>query len=318
MAGMSTGIGGAIVLGIYLKYRRGLATRLFGAIIPLCVMVVIIGYYIGSHGMTFRVSFPMFVAGTIIGVPWILLINRAFVVRLGSQVSILANSTAEIAAAARQSATTAQDQAATVAQVSATIMELRQTSAATASAAKQVSASAGEASRRGYEGLDAARRARAVLELVAQVQGVVDSVREFADQSNLLAVNAGIEAAKAGEHGRGFAVVATEVRTLAEHSKAAAQRIRTSIAGAESGKRAIEEVDQALNRLTATLDESTERSNQIAATAAQEAAGVQQIADAMHSVSEGGNGSAAAARQLEEAIRSVALVTDELERFVTG
>ena len=134
----------------------------------------------------------------------------------------------------------------------------------------------------------------------------------------MLAVNAGIEAAKAGEHGRGFAVVASEVRSLAEQSKVAAQRIRSAVAGAEEGRRALEDAGLALTRLSSTLEESTDRASQIAATAAQEAAGVRQIAEAMTSVSEGGSANAEAARQLEQAVETVNHVTEDLRRFVAG
>jgi methyl-accepting chemotaxis protein len=311
-------LGAVIILGVYLKFGRGLATRIFAAIVPLCLLVLHVGYYIGAAGATARTMVPAFAFGISLGVPWLLLVYRSVVTRLDAQIRVLLRSTAEIAATATQAAATAAQQAATVAEVNATIEELRQTSAATAAAAQRVSLTAGEASRRGSEGIEAAGRAKAVLEMIAQVTELVESVREFADQSNMLAVNAGIEAAKAGEQGRGFSVVAAEVRALAEQSKLAAQRIRSSLSGAEDGKRALAEVDATLARLAATLEESTDRSNQIAATAAQEAAGVAQIAMAMSNVADGGASSAAAARQLEDAIRSVNHVTEDLQRFVAG
>jgi methyl-accepting chemotaxis protein len=307
-----------LILVVYLRFGRGLVTRLFLALCPLIDVAVLVSHYVGAKGTTLDAIIPAVASGFVVTLPWMVWVQRTMVRPLSSQISLLASSTSQIAATAKQSAATAAEQAATVAEVSATIEELHQTSAATVAAAKQVSETASEASRRGYEGVEAAGRAKEVLALVANVANLVDAVRDFADQSNMLAVNAGIEAAKAGEHGRGFAVVAQEVRTLAEQSKLAAQRIRSSVAGAENGRRALEEVDATLVRLSSTLDENTDRANQISASASQEAAGVQQIVLAMSSVAEGGRANAQAARQLEDALRTVNEATAQLRGFVIG
>jgi methyl-accepting chemotaxis protein len=68
-----------------------------------------------------------------------------------------------------------------------------------------------------------------------EIDGIVDTITAIAAQTNLLALNAAIEAARAGEQGRGFAVVADQVRTLAEESRAAAERIAAIVAEIQDG-----------------------------------------------------------------------------------
>lgn len=137
-------------------------------------------------------------------------------------------------------------------------------------------------------------------EQTLQIGDIISTVKDVAEQSNLLALNASIEAAKAGDQGRGFAVVAMEMRTLAEQSKMAANQVRALLGEVQKGTRAAvtateegsrralaameltQSAGSAIKGLSDLIRDSSSAARQIAGNTRQQTIGVEQIAAAMN------------------------------------
>jgi methyl-accepting chemotaxis protein len=167
-------------------------------------------------------------------------------------------------------------------------------------------------------------------ERTLQVGEIIASVKDLAEQSNLLALNASIEASKAGEHGRGFAVVAMEMRNLAEQSKQAAVAIRGILVEIQKGaKDAAAATDEGAKRASAAMGlarsagetieglamvirESAVAARQIANNTRQQTIGVEQIVSAISELSAAMQESAEGTRSIERGTAALSDISGRL------
>lgn len=300
------------------RYGNGLLTRLFRVIMTCICVIGTVGVVLGREGITplsLTIVAIVCVSAVIL---MITVIQRTIIVRIQAQSDTVSRVVNNLAATSNQAAASAEEQATAVTQVSTAVEEIHQMSQSTANTSQEVVNVAGHAYAQGQQGLDSVREALLVMERVAQTTDFVDVVNHVAEQSNLLAFNAGIEAAKAEEYGRGFSVVASEVRNLAEQSKQAAKQIRDSIGYAESGQKAIQTTDSIITELGNVLKDATDKARQISGAALQQSAGIKQISDAMVNLIQNGKHTAMTARQIRDAAEELSNVTAQLALIIHG
>jgi methyl-accepting chemotaxis protein len=277
---------------------------------------------------------------------------RRTTTELTEGVNVLASSTNEILAMTSQVGSGAAETSTAVSETSTTVEEVKQAAQVSSQKAKYVSETAQKSAQVSQIGkksvnetVERMNRIRGQMESIAEtvvqlseqsqaIGEIIATVNDLAEQSNLLAVNAAIEAAKAGEQGKGFAVVAQEVKSLAEQSKQATAQVRTilgdiqkatsaAVMATEQGSKAVEagvkqssEAGESIRVLADSITEAEQAATQIAASSQQQLVGMDQVALAMENIKQASVQNVAGTKQAETAAQNLNELGRKLKHLV--
>ena len=280
------------------------------------------------------------------------LISRSLASQLGAAVHHIQSSSAELQSAANQQATGAKEQASAMSEISTTISELLATSRQIAESARRVAEIADQTAtaarsgdltvEKGHESITGIRRQVDVIvhhmldlgKKSQQIGSVLEIVSELAEQTNILAINATIEAAGAGDAGRRFGVVADEIRKLADRVGGSTKEIRgliddvrsavnTTVMTTETGSKAVEagadqfgRVAAAFKQIGSQVSTTTEAAKEIELSTKQQATAVEQVNVAITNVSQATKESEVSTGQTLRTAVELAHLSRELLRLI--
>lgn len=256
-------------------------------------------------------------------------------------VNVIASSVSEISVTLSQVSSAASETSSAVSETTSTVEEVKQTVFLSNEKTKKVATTSKESLAIAQTGQNAADGnidsmreiniqmqaiAESILDLSEQSQNIsdlIESVDNISEQSNLLAVNAAIEAAKAGEYGKGFSIVAQEIRNLSEGSKHATKQVRnilkdiqkatnTAVMTTEKGIKLVEKGVEQVSEAGVAISELMENVNiasqaviQIETSSQQQLIGMDQVAIAMEGINQASFQNVESMKQLGDAINNL-------------
>jgi methyl-accepting chemotaxis protein len=272
--------------------------------------------------------------------------------QIGSAIQQIQSSSAELQIAANQQATGAKQQSTAMTEISTTISELLATTRQIAESSRRVARNAEQtaiSANTGHGTVDLTHESiaairRQVDQIVAhmlelgkksqEIGAVVEIVSELAEQTNILAINATIEAAGAGENGKRFAVVADEIRKLADRVAGSAKEIRTliedvrgavntTVMATETGSKAVDagsrqfgDVASAFKQIAGLVSTTTEASREIELSTTQQSTAVEQVNIAIASVAQASAEMETSAGQTSKTATQLAELPRDLLRII--
>jgi methyl-accepting chemotaxis protein len=281
---------------------------------------------------------------------WIL--TRTLGQQVGTAVAQVESASTELQTAATQQAVGSREQSTAMTEINTTIGELLATSRQIAESAQRVSTIAGETSGHARSGERTVERTleafgsitrstdlvvRHMLELGGksqQIGSVLDIVGELSEQTNILAINATIEAAGAGEAGRRFGVVAEEIRKLADRVALSTKEIRgliddvrsavnTTVMATETGKKAVDagsrsfgEVATSFQQIAAMVSTTKDAAREIELSTKQQSTAVEQVNVAIANVAQSTRETEVSATQTQQTASQLAGLSGELRALI--
>jgi methyl-accepting chemotaxis protein len=281
-----------------------------------------------------------------------LILTRTLTGQIGLAVRHVQSSSAELQAAANQQVSGAKEQATAMNEITTTISELLATSRQIAESAQrvaQVSTQTASAARNGDDTVHKTQESvgtikRQVDVIVGhmvdlgkksqQIGGILEIINELAEQTNILAINATIEAAGAGEMGRRFAVVADEIRKLADRVGGSTKEIRelvddvraavnTTVMATEGGSKAVDagtrqfgEVATSFKNIAGLVTTTSEAAREIELSTKQQASAVEQVNLAVANVSQAAKETEASSSQTLQTSSQLTNLSRDLARLI--
>ncbi|MEO5349491.1 MAG: methyl-accepting chemotaxis protein [Magnetococcus sp. YQC-3] len=288
----------------------------------------------------------------VVGVVVAVLITRSITVSLNEGVRLITASSVRMLASLAEQERVAAQQAAAVNETNTTMEELA-ASARQSAEQSDVAANSAEMAlelsqfgmSRVEETLANMDKAKGKMEAIAQqisqlseksgqIRDIANLVSDFANETKMLAMNAAVEAVRAGEHGKGFAVLAMETRKLADESKRSAGKINALVAevqrannstvmATEEGSKTVDEgmvisqnTAETFREVAQSMGVASQGAQQISLNVRQQSVAIRQVVEAMQSINTGARESAAGMSQVKEGILLLNQAAEALRRMV--